>query len=99
EKRGRLLVLRPSGPIFYRDVITKAWYAPYVASVIDQHIAEGYKDASGKLTGEFGVANPITYAEVLKMVLVAAGKDKGDAESPPRSYVSSKATSALTAGR
>lgn len=60
--------------IVYRDVETNAWYAPYIAELATQGIAQGYKDDQGKLTGEFGVGNPVTKAEVLKMTLEAVGK-------------------------
>jgi len=74
ERRGRLLAMVGDTSILYRDVETNAWYAPYIAELITQGIAQGYKDDQGKLTGEFGVANPVTVAEVLKMALEAAGK-------------------------
>ncbi len=61
-------------PVLYADVRTDAWYAPYVSFVIEEGIAEGYKDEAGKPTGEFGVKNPVTYAEILKMAMEAAGR-------------------------
>jgi hypothetical protein len=73
-RRCRLIVVRASGAIFYRDVRTDAWYAPYVAAVITAHIAEGYRRPNGQLTGVFGVDKPVTRAEVIKMALEAAGK-------------------------
>jgi hypothetical protein len=60
--------------VVYRDVPVESWFAPYVSSLVAQKIAEGYRDPEGKYTGEFGVANPITYAEALKILLVAGGK-------------------------
>ena len=59
--------------ILYRDVPVAAWYAPYVASLVEDGVAQGYKDKDGNLTGEFGVDKPITYAEMLKMALETAG--------------------------
>ena len=56
----------------YRDVPVTAWFAPYVSLLIEEDIAQGYKDEDGTPTGEFGVANAVTYAEVLKMALEAA---------------------------
>ena len=74
-RRGRLLAHLDGQEVLYRDVPVDAWYAPYVATVITEGIAEGYRDESGKPTGEFGVANSVTRAEVLKMSLEAAGTE------------------------
>lgn len=83
ERRGRLFAMVGDDPVLYSDVLIDAWYAPYVASLIQEGVATGYADETGKPKGEFGVANPVTVAEVLKMALEAAGKDiKGLA--PPR---------------
>lgn len=60
--------------VVYRDVPVKAWFAPYVSLLIRQGIAEGYKDAAGHLTGEFGVTHAVTEAEILKIALQAAGR-------------------------
>jgi hypothetical protein len=60
--------------VVYRDVPIDTWYAPYVSLLIEEKIAEGYRDSHGNPTGEFGVANSVTRAEVLKMALEAAGK-------------------------
>jgi hypothetical protein len=61
-------------PVLYADVRTDAWYAPYVSFVIEEGIAQGYREEAGKPTGEFGVGNPVTYAEILKMAMEAGGK-------------------------
>lgn len=83
ERRGRLFAMVGDSPVLYRDVPIDAWYAPYVASLIEEGVATGYADETGKPKGEFGVVNPVTVAEVLKMALEAAGEDiKGLA--PPR---------------
>lgn len=74
EKRGVLMVKKKNKEILYRDVKTTAWYAPYVSLLITDGVAEGYKDEAGNPTGEFGVSNPVTKAEILKMALEAAGK-------------------------
>lgn len=70
-------------PIVYRDVPVNAWFAPYVSLLIEEGIAEGYKDEKGKPTGEFGVENPVTYAEIAKLVIEAAQVDLSTAK-PPR---------------
>ncbi|MFA7681779.1 MAG: S-layer homology domain-containing protein, partial [Candidatus Peribacteraceae bacterium] len=83
QQRGRLYAFIQETPILYRDVPIDAWFTPYVAMLIEENIAQGYKDEAGKPTGEFGVVSPITYAEVLKMALESAGYDVAGLP-PPR---------------
>ncbi|MFA6509515.1 MAG: LamG-like jellyroll fold domain-containing protein [Candidatus Peribacteraceae bacterium] len=83
ERRNRLFVLVDASPVLFKDVLLDAWYSPYVSYVIGEKIAEGYRDAEGKPKGEFGVENPVTYAEVLKMALEAAAVSLEGAP-PPR---------------
>jgi hypothetical protein len=75
ERRGKLVVVLGEEAVLYRDVDAAAWYAPYVAVLATEGIAQGYKDEAGKPTGEFGIANPVTRAEMLKMALQAAGSE------------------------
>ena len=82
QRRGRLVALVNAKEILYHDVVVTEWYAPYVASLIETNIAQGYRDAQGNLSGEFGVANPVTKAEVLKMALEGARKKLES--KPPR---------------
>jgi len=81
-RRRKLLLMVGNELILYTDVETDAWYAPYVADLATQGIAQGYRDDAGKLTGKFGVVNPVTRAEVLKMTLAAAKKTS--VGKPPR---------------
>lgn len=104
--RDRLVATIQKTEVLFSDVITTQWYAPYVATLIFEGVAEGYKDQEGNLTGEFGIANPITRAEVLKMALQAAKLPSGQALPPPRnqsaqntwasSYVSTAESLSLT---
>ncbi|MDD5041472.1 MAG: S-layer homology domain-containing protein [Candidatus Peribacteraceae bacterium] len=71
-RRDLLFATIDEQPVIYSDVPLSAWYAPYVSYVIEEKIATGYADDAGKLKGEFGVENPITYAEVLKMAMQAS---------------------------
>lgn len=84
ERHGLLVVTKENEPVVYKDVIVASWYAPYVSSVIEDGIAEGYKDVNGKLTGEFGVDKPVTRAELLKMALEAADITVDPKLPPPR---------------
>lgn len=67
--RGHLKVSMEGQEVVFRDVPVQEWYAPYVASVLQSGIASGYRDAEGNLKGEYGPANPVTYAEIAKMTL------------------------------
>lgn len=75
QRRGLLFTFVGNVPVLYHDVPVDAWYAPYVAALITENIATGYADDTGKPKGEFGVGNPVTIAEVLKMALEGANMD------------------------
>jgi hypothetical protein len=60
--------------VVIRDVPISAWFAIPVNTVLQAGIATGYRNDQGRLTGLFGPANPVTYAEIAKMTLLAAGK-------------------------
>lgn len=64
-----------TGPIF-RDVQETDWFNPYVSSLAEWGIVSGYKDANGRLTGEFKPANNVTVAEALKMAMESAKTDR-----------------------
>ncbi len=81
-QRGRIMVRTGQREILYKDVVATEWYAPYVSAVIQDGVAQGYRDDQGNLTGEFGVAKAVTRAEVLKMALEATGTPLSS--KPPR---------------
>jgi len=83
ERRGLLAAVVNDIEILYRDIPTDSWFAPYVASVIEEGIAQGYKDEEGEPTGEFGVGDPVTIAQVIKMALEASSADVSGLP-PPR---------------
>jgi len=62
----------------FSDVPPAAWFSSYVTILFRDGIISGYKDARGKLTGEFKPENPVTEAEILKIALLAAGKTIGE---------------------
>lgn len=74
EERGHLASINGDHVIIYRDVPIDAWYAPYVSFLIQSGIAEGYTDADGNPTGEFGSNASVTNAEMLKFAMELAGK-------------------------
>jgi len=82
SRRGKLEVVVAGKSLVFRDVPVSEWFAPHVAAIIGAGFASGYKDAQGRLTGEFGPANPVTYAEIAKMASEAVGL--GEYEAPPR---------------
>ena len=58
----------------YRDLPEKAWFTPHVHVLIQNGIAEGYRDRHGNLTGEFKPQKSITLAEVVKMGCALSGE-------------------------
>lgn len=64
-----------AGPQF-DDVSDEDWFKQYVVSVAEWGIVSGYKDGEGKATGIFGPGNPVTIAEMLKIVFEAAQVDE-----------------------
>ncbi|MBT3292904.1 hypothetical protein HN512_00975 [Candidatus Peregrinibacteria bacterium] len=83
EYRGYLISMIDDSPIIFKDVPSDSWFAPFVSELIENKIAQGYKDEDGKPKGEFGVANPVTFAEALKMTLEAVDSDLSSLP-PPR---------------
>jgi len=90
ERRGLLAAVVDDIEVLYRDVPTDSWFAPYVASVIEEGIAQGYKNKEGEPTGEFGVTDPVTHAQLIKMALESSGSDVSDL--PPPRNVSAQGT-------
>lgn len=59
----------------FADVPFDSWFHTYVQAVAEWKIAEGYRDAAGRLTGNFGPADAVTVAQALKISLVSAKVD------------------------
>lgn len=74
-----------TGTVF-TDFTGDDWYAPYVNNLAEWEIVSGYKDASGKLTGEYKPQNQVTIAETLKMALGAAQVDIVDCSEGTTSH-------------
>ena len=62
--------------VTFHDVAVSAWYSTYVHTVSKTGITSGYRDASGKLTGEYGPSNNITLAELAKIAHKIATLDE-----------------------
>lgn len=82
--RGLLEVEIDGKAVIFKDVPAREWFASYVWKVIEAGVASGYRDARGRLTGEYGPANPVTYAEIAKMALEAAKKDVSTVTGVPQ---------------
>ncbi len=54
--------------VMFTDVPKNAWYAPFVSTVSRRGILTGYKNSAGHSTGLFGPGNPVTTAELAKIV-------------------------------
>jgi len=81
---GRSLTVSIAGQdVIMRDIPLRSWFADPIEQIIAQGIAEGYRDERGRLTGEFGPANPVTYAEAIKMAIETAGEDTSAVEGTP----------------
>jgi hypothetical protein len=88
---GRILQVEIDGEtLSFRDVPCGEWFSSFVGSVVDAGIASGYQDTRGNPTGDFGPANPVTFAEALKMTLEAAGKDPLSVHSAAKNRSSRK---------
>jgi hypothetical protein len=51
----------------FNDVSGSDWFNKYVGNAKKRKLVDGYKDANGNLTGEFGPADNVTVAELLKI--------------------------------
>lgn len=66
---------RPATSAF-SDVRSSEWYHNYVRFVADIGLVSGYRDSDGFLTGQFGPADQVTVAQMLKMAVKAAQIDE-----------------------
>ncbi|MDD5742839.1 MAG: S-layer homology domain-containing protein [Candidatus Peribacteraceae bacterium] len=73
EVRGNLAVVINGKTVVMRDVPVTQWYAPFVLALVQSGVINGYRDAAGNPTGEFKPGNSVTYAEIAKMAVEAAG--------------------------
>jgi len=97
QRRNRFVAMVGGQVVLYRDVPLDAWYSPFVEYVVTEEIAVGYRDEEGEPTGEFGVQNPVTFAEVLKMALEASDADLQGVPPPRNTSAQSTWASAYVA--
>lgn len=55
----------------FKDVSLEVWYTPYVMAANEWGVVQGYRDASGELTGRFGPNDRVTRAQIAKMIIEA----------------------------
>lgn len=63
------------GETDFTDVDADAWYASYIDALVSAGLAEGYG------TGEFGPEDPVTRAQAVKILVLAAGLESETTES------------------
>ncbi len=68
-----LTIVADGEEITLQDVKQSDWFSTYVFDAARRDILSGYRDASGKLTGEFGPGNNVTVAELSKIAHRMAG--------------------------
>ena len=73
----------------FDDVSSTAWYAAYVNEAVDAEMVNGYSDADGNATGEFGPEDDITRAQVATILYRAAGSGEDEDEGVNRAHVNS----------
>lgn len=83
EAGGKLSLSVEGETVTFTDVPVNQWFASYIMDVIEAGVAGGYEDKNGDPLGKFGPENSVTYAEILKMALEAAGMDVSDVTGSP----------------
>lgn len=66
------------GAIPFKDTDDHEWFTQYVVPIQKEGIISGYKDAQGNSLGQFGPANNVTVAEILKIALESAELGEGE---------------------
>lgn len=77
-------------PVILQDVLLSHWSAPYIRDMAERKIITGYKNANGTLTGQFGIGDKVTRAQLAKIATLAADIDT---ESCPETAANPTATS------
>ena len=80
---GSLVVRIDGDSVVFRDVPAGSWFAPSVFRLAGRGILSGYRDGTGRATGAFGPADPVSYAELAKLALLGAGKVVGGFAGTP----------------
>lgn len=73
QKKGLLQSGADMGSAKFADVDEKTWYYPYVTTVASLGFMTGYDGDDGEKTGRFGPEDPVTRAQVAKVVALSGG--------------------------
>lgn len=68
----------PTPTTTFSDIHASDWFFPFVEDLAERGIVSGY-DAPGTPTRLFGPADPVTGAQLAKMLLLTLGRDVADA--------------------
>jgi hypothetical protein len=68
SQSSHMTVAVGSANVIFTDVDPSAWYAPYVSTVVSEKLLAGYTDSTGQLTGRFGPSDPVTPAQLSKIL-------------------------------
>lgn len=83
----------------FKDTDDQYWFTQYVAPIKESGIISGYKDTNGNELGEFGPANNMTVAEILKIALEASQLGQGDPNQAPASIKNHWAAGYVVTGK
>jgi hypothetical protein len=75
--------------VVFRDVPVVAWYAPYVRTVAEKGIVNGYNDAAGNPLGLYKPQANVSVEELAKMVVMLSGGIGADCPALSRNATAS----------
>ncbi|MFH1444648.1 MAG: S-layer homology domain-containing protein [Candidatus Peregrinibacteria bacterium] len=70
-------------PVIFEDVPVGQWFTAAVRRVLSAKVMSGYRDAKGVPTGQFGPSDPVTLAELAKIVHRLASIDETRIHTEP----------------
>lgn len=81
--------------VVFSDVPRAEWFAPYVREIAERRIVSGYRDADGRVLGQFGPQDHVTIEQMAKVMTYASGRLPEEcATGAPRNLTSSGSWSA-----
>jgi len=69
--------------IIFEDVSNDTWFASHVRKALDAKVMSGYRKADGSISGRFGPSDPVTIAELAKIVHRLAHIDETHVHDEP----------------
>ncbi len=83
---GLLTVKMNGKDVILRDVPSTAWFATYVQSAAERGYVTGYTNADGNPLGMFGPSDPVTLAQLAKIVHAVGGVNEKEMVNPPANF-------------